>query len=76
MTDDDHKSWAVFRDPVESDLRASESPKRVIHLPQGIGPRESLNLNDDEDVSRLIVFFLAELEEIRVSIAKLVERGD
>jgi len=38
-----------------------------------MGPRESLNLDDPEDLSRLIVFFVAELEEIRVSIAKLIE---
>jgi len=38
-----------------------------------MGPRESLNLDDPEDLSRLIVFFVGELEEIRVSIAKLIE---
>jgi hypothetical protein len=73
MTDDDHTSWDDFRDPVESDLPAPESPRRVIHLPSGIGPRESLNLDDDEDVSRLIVFFLSELEEIRASVARIIE---
>jgi hypothetical protein len=73
MTDDVNTSWANFRDPVESDRPAFESPQRVIHLPQGMGPRESLNLDDPEDLSRLIVFFVGELEEIRVSIAKLIE---
>jgi hypothetical protein len=68
MTDEVNTSWADFRDPIEP-----EPPKRVIHLPEGIGPRESLNLDDPEDVGRLIVFFASEIEEIRVSIARLID---
>jgi len=56
-----------------ADLRRPDKPTRMIQLPYGIGPRESLNLDDAEDLSRLIVFVLAELEEIRVTIARLVE---
>ena len=74
MSDADYKSWADFHDPVESNLRAPESPQCVIQLPPGLGPRASMNLHDNEDLSRLITFFLAELEEIRASIARLSER--
>jgi hypothetical protein len=73
MTDNNHTSWADFRDPVESELPAAESPKRIIRLPEGIGPRESVNLDDPEDLGRLIVFFASELEEIRVSVKRLID---
>ena len=82
VSDDDYRSqldeaakaaMADSRPSDSADLRRPDKPTRVIHLPQGMGPRESLNLDDPEDLSRLIVFFVAELEEIRVSIARLID---
>jgi hypothetical protein len=73
MTDEGSKSWADFGEPIESDVRPTESAKRVIHLPEGIGPRGSLNLDDPDDIARLIIFFASEIEEIRVSVARLID---